>query len=226
VFDSNGIYQDAAIIVLLNAEMTHDVQHGYRDMRGPFRATHTEGNIVYSLDARPALDVYRYYVEVITKQKITKENFFELAAGFPLGVEYNTANRVIRDAIAFTDNGGLICVGEVPKRSLLYIMRGQKDNLLYSAQTAAYKAFNAPEPAQHYFVVDCISRLLYLKDDFNQELGAIAAALPQDAPPMTGILSLGEVGSYADGVATFYNKTIVVGALRTITETIQAPTNL
>ncbi len=218
VFDAHGIYQDAALIVLLNAAMSYDVQHGYRDMRGPFRATYTEGTIVHMLDSRPALDVYRYYVEMITRQKITPDNFFELASGFPLGVQHQGSNRVVRDAIAFTDNGGLICVGEVPNRSLLYIMRGQKDTLMYSAKNAAQTAFRSPATAQHYFVVDCISRVLYLKDDFKQELEYIASALPRPESSLVGILSLGEVGSYADGVATFFNKTVVVGALQPLPE--------
>jgi hypothetical protein len=62
--------------------------------------------------------------------------------------------------------------------------------------------------------------VLYLKDDFQQELNRIEGALPADASPMFGILSLGEVGSYDDGVATFFNKTIVVGALQTTPETM------
>ncbi len=65
------------------------------------------------------------------------------------------------------------------------------------------------------FVVDCISRALFLEDRFCEELAAVAkvAVRKKIDKPLWGILTLGEISSCGSGTVEFLNKTIVVGAL-------------
>ena len=62
-------------------------------------------------------------------------------------------------------------------------------------------------------MVDCITRPSALGDRFSEELEAIRNQLEvnnEEQEPF-GILSLGEISSYGDGLLEFFNKTIVVG---------------
>ena len=65
-------------------------------------------------------------------------------------------------------------------------------------------------------IIDCISRTLFLEEEFPKELAAITEAMPNSDGKETlpqGVLSLGEISSGGDGYLEFYNKTLVVGIL-------------
>ena len=59
------------------------------------------------------------------------------------------------------------------------------------------------------FLIDCISRALFLGDDFIDEIKAVSEA----NTPMIGALSLGEIANNGREYLEFYNKTCVVGML-------------
>ena len=69
------------------------------------------------------------------------------------------------------------------------------------------------------FVVDCITRPSALGDRFSEELHAISDQLSIGSPEQEpfGILSLGEISSYGDGLLEFFNRTIVVGTFHNST---------
>jgi hypothetical protein len=66
-------------------------------------------------------------------------------------------------------------------------------------------------------MVDCISRVLYLDNDFSNELNTVKKQLKlkQESLDLEGVLSLGEISSMEGGFLEFLNKTIVVGAFHT-----------
>ena len=58
-------------------------------------------------------------------------------------------------------------------------------------------------------LIDCVSRALFLEDNFAQEVGAIC----EKYVPLIGVLSLGEISNSGKDYMEFYNKTCVVGIL-------------
>jgi hypothetical protein len=214
VFDSKGIYQDAALILWVKATATLGVRHGWQRSRGPFVASHTEGTLVQQLNNQPAFQLYSQYVEQRAKIKLTKENFFSIAKEYPLGIYHPGMDFIVRDPITFTDDKALVCVGEVPRGAMIYILHGNKQSLVDHAHMATTEAMQNSAGGQHNLIVDCISRVLYLEADFSQELNAVIAALPAQAPTPYGILSLGEIATFQTGRVEFFNKTFVVGSLQ------------
>ena len=67
-----------------------------------------------------------------------------------------------------------------------------------------------PEKA---IIIDCISRILFLEDEFQIELNEIIKVLraKHNNISISGALTLGEISSYGKGYLEFYNKTCVVG---------------
>jgi len=163
----------------------------------------------------PAFEVYQETVEKISGKSFDNTDFFQLAKGFPFGIVKMAEEMVIRDPIAL-DGSRLICVGEVPLNSFVYILKGDKDSLITGAAKARqlaeasyWKTVNGEkEKPLTTFFADCVSRVLFLQSDFNEELEAVYAGYP-----LLGALTMGEIANTGKNYLEFYNKTSVIGLL-------------
>jgi len=160
--------------------------------------------------------LYKAEIEKDSDQPITTDNFFDIAKAYPFGIFREHGEDIVRDPISVGDQGELICVGEVPENTVLYILKGENAALIDSAQSAMLESVkNAKEQIEHTLVVDCISRALFLEEEFPRELKQLShGSVDQNTEAVPqGVLSLGEISSYGGGVLEFYNKTLVVGVL-------------
>lgn len=192
------------------------VRHGWKKLVGPIVATRTSQNTIFELNWTNAFEVYKEAIEEDSEQEIRSDNFFSIAKGYPFGIYKENQEDIVRDPISVDENGSLICVGEVPENTVLYILKGERNDLIASAQQATQDTLQAPSiKINHLLVFDCISRTLFLEDRFPEELQAIDNQLKLRDLKATpyGVLSLGEISSYGEGLLEFFNKTIVVGTL-------------
>ncbi|BDS15539.1 FIST signal transduction protein [Aureispira anguillae] len=211
---SEGMLKDAGIICCIDAPVSLGVQHGWKELEGPIIATKTYKNIIYELNWKNAFEVYKSIVDKDSSQSIEADNFFGIAKGYPFGIRMEGQEDIVRDPIAVGEDGELICVGEIESHSVLNILKGQADNLIKSAQIAASESIlGARNKPNQIFTVDCISRVLFLEDKFEEELKSITNIIQENTPDLvlTGILSLGEISSDGEGPLYFFNKTIVIG---------------
>ncbi|MEM7034743.1 MAG: FIST N-terminal domain-containing protein [Chloroflexota bacterium] len=212
LFTNKGLLQDAAVMALLDIESGVGVQHGWRTISGPHRVTEAQGTTIKSLDWEPAFDVYRRVVEAASGKHFTNDNFFDIAKGYPFGINKINAEKVVRDPIMVGEGGQLICVGEVPEESYVDILQGNTTSLVEAARKAlqlGQDTFEGTDTNQFNLFIDCISRVLFLEDDFQQELEAVYR---QDTM-LVGALTLGEIANNGRDYLEFYNKTAVIGVL-------------
>jgi len=216
VFSNEGLFQNAAVLCPIQMDISLGVKHGWKKLHGPVVATRTKANIIYELNWKNALEVYKETVEHDSWKKISSENFFEISKGYPFGIARENGEDIVRDPIKVTEDGALVCVGDVPENTVLYILKGDNESLIQSAQSAIESSIqNVNNEIQHTLIVDCISRTLFLEDEFHKELEVISNAIhdeKEESIPQ-GVLSLGEISSNGDGFLEFYNKTLVVGTL-------------
>jgi len=210
IFDTQGLHQDAALILSCDTPLGLGVGHGWDELMGPLMATKTDKNILQALNYKDAFGIYRQIVEYDSGKKLTSENFFSLAKCYPFGIRKYGSEMVVRDPIA-TDGTALVLVGEMEEGSVVLILKGEASSLVEAANEAASEAASLlKEAPKGAIVVDCVSRVLFLEEDFSQELAAIKKGI---GAPMWGVLSLGEIANKHDGNIEFYNKTCVVGAV-------------
>ncbi|WP_459209474.1 FIST signal transduction protein [Aquimarina rhabdastrellae] len=215
VFNHEGIFMDAAVLCVIKNQIEIGVKHGWQKIDGPIVATKTHKNIIQEINWMNAFEVYQELLKKDTDKQINEQNFFDIAKGYPFGIVKQNSECVVRDPIATNEKGELICVGEVPENTILDVLKGENDSLIKSAKEATQLALNASHNPSHAFIIDCISRVLFLEDDFDTELNAIHQALVK-TPSITqinGALTLGEISSY-NGYLEFFNKTIVIGLLK------------
>lgn len=206
LFSNLGMLVDHAQLVVLPLRFALGVEHGWEKFAGPFVITDSTRNVIHSLDFQPAFDVYREHVEVDSGQLFNDDNFFDIAKAYPFGLEKPDGSILVRDPIS-QSLSDLNCVGEVPANSVVYLLKGQTANLVRAAASGAAAVPSGTGPA---ILVDCISRVLFLQDDFSQELSAVQQLLGKR--PLIGMLSLGEIANGGDYCLEFYNKTFVLAA--------------
>lgn len=216
VFTEEGIFQDAALLMLSSLNVRLGVRHGWQRLAGPFAATRANGNTIEQLNWRPAFDVYREQVEQDAGIEFGPDNFFDIAKGYPFGLLKEGQEDVVRDPLLRTEAGALVCVGDVPENAVLSILWGSAETLIEAAAQAAEDAL-PPEGAKVHacLFMDCISRAIFLEDKFSQELQVIQDRLESGGLSLApeGALTLGEVSSRGDGYLEFFNKTAVLGTL-------------
>ena len=177
---------------------------------GPERTiTRSQGNVLYELDGKPALSLYRTYLG-------------ERASGlpatallFPLSVRHpdDDGMPVVRTILGMNeDEQSLRFAGNVPQGYRARLMRTRTDSLVQSAGLAGARAAQSfSESAQPLAIaVSCVGRRLVLGERTEEEIESLRVALPRDAMQV-GFYSYGEFGRRTPGGACdLHNQTMTV----------------
>lgn len=212
LFTNQGLVADCAVIGLLNSHSGVGVNHGWRILNGPYRVTESEHNTIKTLDWRPAFEVYHEVVSAHATQPFTINNFFDISKAYPFGISRMNNEQIVRDPIQVLPDQSLVCVGEVPEGSVVSILNGDNDSLIKAAGRTVQlgvDSFPSTQTPGTLFIIDCISRVLFLEDQFKLEL----EAAHYKELPLIGACSLGEIANSGTEFLEFYNKTCVMAVL-------------
>lgn len=211
IFTNQGLVFDAIQLVNLQKKMISAATHGWKILQGPFLVSEAEKQTIISLDYQPASNIYKSVIESASEHRFNDENFFDIAKNYPLGIERINSKLVVRDPILI-NQGQVQCVGNIPVNSMVYLLQGSIDSLLSSAEQAAISATKNIDgnDISATMVFDCISRTLYLEDDFTKELDLIAKHCLEQT--LFGVLSFGEIVNSESGAIRLLNKSTVIGS--------------
>ena len=208
IITNQGIHTNAAVIGWGNRKVTLGVAHGWHSISDTLKVTKANGKQLESINWKPAFDVYKDIVESHSGMKFTSENFYEIAKSYPLGIEKVDAEMVVRDPFMQTNNT-LYFVDAINEGEYVKILHGDIESLLEGASKAMEFALSKLEVGMNkesIFCIDCISRVLFMKETFGRELDAVG-----QKNHVSGILSIGEIANAGDSFLEIYNKTIVLG---------------
>lgn len=210
LFDEKASYQNAVLSLCFNARTKTFLEHGFTPPEHIIAATSSEGNKISSIDWRPAFDVYAELAERQYQIEINKENFYQYAAHYPLGIIRMDGSIICRIPVAFEEDGSIYCVGEVPQNAVLTLLKANYPDFEYTARHLAEQlvALETDNILSFY----CAGRRMQLEDKAQLELETLDKLLP--AKTLYGALSLGEIGSLIPGgYPLFHNATLVTMAL-------------
>ena len=210
LFSNQGLSADAMLIIGMPNQMELAIAHGWEKLAGPYLANQVDDNVIEQLNFQPALKVYQEVVERNSGVLFSEHEFFDIAKTYPFGIERLDDDVLVRDPITCQQNN-MVCVGKIPENTMLYILRGEADNLI-SASVSAVQHVLTLHSATHTFydgfLFDCISRQLFLQDRFVEELQGISDVIDPNKA-IIGALVLGEIASGPSGSINFHNKTAV-----------------
>jgi hypothetical protein len=177
------------------------------DLFGPERnITKSNANIVYEIDNRPALALYKEYLG-------------ELAAGlpatgllFPLALKTkDNEEPLVRTLLAVDESAqSLIFAGDMPEGTVTQLMRTNLDRLIEGAANAAMQTAQQISSSEHLMIaVSCVGRKLILKERIDEETEATLDALPSNTKQI-GFYSYGELSPTGALVCRLHNQTMTL----------------
>lgn len=208
VLSNAGAHADAAVIGLLAASSSLGVGHGWMPVVRDLQLTSVDRNVIRQIDYRPAFEVYAERVNALSQVPITSQNFFQVAQAFPFGINKMAGEHVVRDPIAVTPEGALVCVGELTQGDFVDLLTANADQLIEAAGQTAHRAAHADGRVGPTLFIDCISRALFLGERLTEEVAAVERQSGADV--LFGAMVLGEIANSGSGYLEFYNKTSVV----------------
>ncbi len=196
------------------------IGHGSKggwDKFGPERlVTKSHGNVLYELDGRPALHLYKEYLG-------------DRAAGlpatgllFPLAIRSSLSEGkiLVRTILAVDEvSQSMTFAGDIPQGVYAQLMRANFDRLIQGASDAATLTTKdrdslPSECSTLSIAISCVGRRLVLGERTEEETEATLDILPQGSRQI-GFYSYGEISPYESGACDLHNQTMT---LTTITE--------
>ena len=183
------------------------------DVFGPRRRiTRSDGNVLYELDGKPALDLYEHYLGEEESAGLPSTGLL-----FPLRI-YNADApdmAIVRTILAVDrERRSMTFAGDMPEGWVAQLMRGNFHRLAAGAAAAA-RAAN-PEPIalargdELALLVSCIGRRLLLGQQILDEVEAVGAELGAGVRRI-GFYSYGEISPHAQsGVVQLHNQTMTI----------------
>jgi len=183
-------------------------QGGWRTF-GPKRMiTKSSGNVLYELDGKSALELYKKYLG-------------DHAAGlpatgllFPLNLQCEEGDRsVVRTILAIDEvEQSLTFAGDMPEGNIVQLMQANLDRLVDGAIEAAEASLastNAVIP-EFAILISCVGRKLVLKQRIEEEIEEIREVMGETTA-FTGFYSYGEIAPAALGEpCQLHNQTMTI----------------
>lgn len=189
------------------------VNGGWHDF-GPERLiTRSEGAVLYELDGRPALDLYKEYLGDFAADLPGSGLLFPLS----ITRRGTTAPPLVRTLLGIDESTrALIFAGDVPQGAVARLMRTTNEQLVQAASAAVDQASDGLGGAGPALVVSvsCVGRRLLLGERTDEETEAVLEGVPLGSAHI-GFYSNGEIASAAVGAPSeLHNQTITVTAYR------------
>jgi hypothetical protein len=190
------------------------VHHGCRggwDIFGPERlVTRSEGSVLYELDGKPALELYKKYLGVHAS------GLPATGLHFPLSLKTGSSESVVRTILAIDEQAQtLTFAGDIIQGSMAQLMKANFNRLIDGASAAAMvvqsQFAGTPEMPKDLLsiAISCVGRRIVLGEYVEDELEAVLDFLPAGTQQV-GFYSYGEISPQSTGHCDFHNQTMTL----------------
>lgn len=178
---------------------------GWDDIGIEKTITKSEGNVVYTIDDEPAVDVFvkffKFTDSVDNRSEIIAMNF----AQYPLQMKKDNGNIVLRAPLMVDiDSKALIFAGGIPQGSKVKFSVPPGFDLIEKTSERVSVLKNSIQTPDAVIMFSCKARHLALGPMTSDEAGKIRGIWDK---PMIGFFTYGEIGATADSPCDFHNET-------------------
>jgi hypothetical protein len=175
---------------------------------GPERVvTKSQNNILYELDGKPALDLYKTYLGEKSKE------LPGAALLYPLKVKSSDENKsIVRTILNINEEeNSMILAGDILENSKVQLMMTNVDSIVNAAEIGAEKALqNRSTNPDLAILVSCIGRKLVLDQRVEEEVEEVIEVIGKEAT-VCGFYSYGEIAPFNDEInCQLHNQTMAI----------------
>jgi hypothetical protein len=176
------------------------------DSFGPERIiTKSKANVLYELDGKPALDIYKKYLGDQAKDLPGSGLLY------PLSIRMKDSDdALVRTILNINeDDKSLTFAGNMPEGNYARLMKANFDRLIEGSSSAAQNSLqtNKPELA---ILISCVGRKLVLDQRIEEEVEVVRAVYG-DKTAITGFYSYGEIApSFNFSKCELHNQTMTI----------------
>lgn len=178
---------------------------------GPERViTKSDANVLFEIDDRPALELYKEYLGDFSAQLPASALFFPIAI-----TQAGSSEPIVRTILSIDEaNQTMRFAGDMPTGASCQLMRSNYESLVEGASGAAMSALTSCKCIQPQLaiLISCVGRRLVLAQRAEEELEAVAEVVQEC--PMTGFYSYGEISPLVElGHCGLHNQTMTITLL-------------
>lgn len=156
------------------------------------KVTKSTENVLYELDGKPALDIYKSFLGEKAKDLPGSGLLF------PLSVRSSYEKKPLVRTILSIDesNSSLTFAGNIPQGSSVRLMKANIDRLINGAEDSAINTKNSvKDTAEFALLISCVGRRMVLKQLVEEEIEAVRDVLGEK-PIISGFYSYGELAPF------------------------------
>jgi len=190
----------------------HASEGGWQPFGPEREVTAAEGNVLYALDGKPALALYKDYLG-------------ELAAGLPATALYyplsirmpgDAGPGVVRTVLGTDEDAqSMTFAGDIPLGARTRLMRSNLDRLVEGAALAGAQARAGATDPVFAIAVSCVGRRMVLGQRVEEETAATLQALPEGSAQV-GFYSYGEISPSGVANCNLHNQTMTLTTIREV----------
>lgn len=182
------------------------------DPFGPERlVTRSKGNVLYELDGKSALELYRTYLGEHAKGLPATGLLFPLSLRTKEG-----ETGVVRTILSINEaEQSMTFAGDIPEGAYARLMKANFDRLIDGAVGAAktsYQAIGSSSP-ELAILISCVGRKMVLKQRIEEEVEGVRDVVG-DQTVLTGFYSYGEISPFTPNAkCELHNQTMTITTL-------------
>ena len=217
VFTNNKVTDNGVVAIVIDEEKVSIkgiATSGWKPVGTVRTVTKSEGNIVYTIDDKPALDIVIKYLG-ISPSEFNKLNdtIINFGVYFPIQIQRENALPVMRTAmLANLQDRSFICAGSVPQGSKIKFSLPPDFDVIDQVLADCHEVKNKELPyADAMVLFSCKARHLTLGPMIGQEIEAVRNVWDK---PLVGFFCYGEIGKAKVGKHEFHNSTCCLVLLK------------
>ena len=189
----NGVPESGLIVAIGfygdRLQLSHGSVGGWESFGMEREVTKARKNILFKIDGKKALDLYKTYLGKYAYQLPSASLLFPLA----LKVS-NTEQPIVRTILSVNEkNQSMTFAGDIPEGSKVRFMKANFDRLVDAASDAASQcvSFRDSKP-KLAFLISCVGRKMVLGNRIDEEIEAVSEMFNHQTV-LTGFYSYGEI---------------------------------
>lgn len=211
VFDENSVSNSGANLIVFDSSkinLSGMATSGWVGLGMSLTITKSNGNVVYTINNKPALDVYLEYLNIdIADMPL-------IGVEYPLLIKRNNNIDVLRAVTGIDKNDrSLLFAGSVPEGSTVMFSSSPGFEVINSTKSKVLDFAEKHPESDMFLLFSCVARHLALGPMVEEEISLVTEKWNV---PVSGFFTYGEIGTNPGKSCDFYNQTYTLVSIKEV----------